>query len=387
MWGGFFMVVPLISVHYVDGLGWAASAIGLVLALRQLTQQGLTVVGGMMADRLGAKGLIAAGMFIRAVSFFAMAWADSFPLLLTSAFLAALGGALFDSPQSAAIAALTDEDNRARYYSLIGVVSGLGMTIGPMLGALLLRFSFSLVALTAAACFFVAGLVTLWMMPQVQVAVGGQRLTYGVGLALRDRRFMAFNGLLMAYWFMWVQLTLSLPLQAKAVSGTADAVSWVYMLNAGMSVLLQYPVLRLAERRLRPMSILVLGMLLMALGLGGVALATSVPGLLLCVAGFSLGGLLAMPSQQTVKAELANPVALGSYFGVSALALAFGGGLGNYVGGLLYGLGRDLGWPTLPWMVFGIVGLLGAAGLALMRRRSVMAQPAGDGQPIAVGGE
>jgi hypothetical protein len=28
MWGGFFMVIPLIAVHYVENLGWAAAAIG-----------------------------------------------------------------------------------------------------------------------------------------------------------------------------------------------------------------------------------------------------------------------------------------------------------------------------------------------------------------------
>ena len=35
MWGGFFMVIPLISVHYVKDLGWAASLVGIVLALRR----------------------------------------------------------------------------------------------------------------------------------------------------------------------------------------------------------------------------------------------------------------------------------------------------------------------------------------------------------------
>jgi hypothetical protein len=73
--------------------------------------------------------------------------------------------------------------------------------------------------------------------------------------------------------------------------------------------------------------------------------------LLACVACFSLGALLVAPSQQTVTAELANPAALGSYFGVAALALALGGGLGNLAGGALYGLGRQLGAPALPWLV------------------------------------
>jgi DHA1 family multidrug resistance protein-like MFS transporter len=78
---------------------------------------------------------------------------------------------------------------------------------------------------------------------------------------------------------------------------------------------------------------------------------------------YSLGIVLARPSEQTVAAGLANPVALGSYFGVAALAVAFGGGLGSYAGGLLYDLGRSQGLPTLPWLIFATIGLIAAAGL------------------------
>ena len=46
MWGGFFMVVPLISIHYVEALGWTTASIGIVLRVRQLCRQCLTVVGG-----------------------------------------------------------------------------------------------------------------------------------------------------------------------------------------------------------------------------------------------------------------------------------------------------------------------------------------------------
>jgi MFS transporter, DHA1 family, multidrug resistance protein len=369
MWGGFFMVIPLISVHYVDDLGWSAASIGLVLAVRQLTQQGLTLPGGMLADRVGAKWLICAGMLLRAAGFACMAWADTFPLLLASALLAAIGGSLFESPRSAAIAALTNETNRARYYSLLGVVGGLGMTLGPLLGALLLRTDFSIVALVAASCYLVTFLLTVLFLPPVQVASERRGLTYGIALALHDRPFMMFNLLLMGYWFMWVQLSISLPLVARAISGTTDAVSWVYTLNAGMSVLLQYPLLRFAERKLRPLPILVLGVAAMAVGLGGIGLAGSVTALLLCVALFSAGALLASPSQQTVTAGFANPTALGSYFGVNALALALGGGLGNYSGGLLYGLGQQRAAPALPWMVFCVVGLASALGMTLLHRR------------------
>jgi MFS transporter, DHA1 family, multidrug resistance protein len=58
MWAGFFMIVPILSVHFVDDLGWAAASIGLVLALRQFVQQTLTVVSGALAPELRNKPCI-----------------------------------------------------------------------------------------------------------------------------------------------------------------------------------------------------------------------------------------------------------------------------------------------------------------------------------------
>ncbi|MFQ3631979.1 MFS transporter [Roseiflexus sp.] len=369
MWSGFFMVIPLVSIRYVDDLGWSAGAVGLVLAIRQLTQQGLTVFGGALADRFGAKELIVIGMLIRAISFSAMAVATTYPLLMMSAILAALGGALFDSPSSAAMVALTRPEERNRYFAVLGIVRGLGMSLGPLAGAALLRVDFAFVAFAAGGCFFVACGITFLLLPPVQVAAERSELLAGILMALRDRRFMTFNVLLMGYWFMWVQLTISLPLAARALAGTADAVSWLYALNAGMSIVLQYPVVRLAERWFRPLPVLMLGIVLMALGLGSVAFASAIGTLLASVALFSLGALLAAPGQQTVAADLANPTALGSYFGVSALALALGGGIGNYAGGALFSFGRDINMPALPWLVCMAVGIGSAAGLAILDRR------------------
>jgi DHA1 family multidrug resistance protein-like MFS transporter len=367
MFGGFFMVIPLLAVYYVDYLGWAATTIGLVLAVRQVLQQSLTVIGGALADRFGARRLIWSGLLVRAISFAALAWADTLPLLLLSAVLAAVGGGLFESPRQAVIAALTAPEERRRFFALSGVAGGLGMTLGPLLGALLLRVDFAAVSLVASACFVVAFLATLLALPPVRIAAEGRGLTTGVREALADRPFMRYTGLLMGYWFLWVQLTIAVPLAGRALAGTADVVGWIYALNAGMTVCLQLPAMRLAEGRFTPRTSLVLGVLTMAGGLSLIALAGTLPALLVCVAVFSLGGLLAGPSQQSVTAALANPKALGSYFGVNALAMAFGGGLGNIAGGLLVDLAAAWALPALPWLVCGLVGLASAAGLSRLR--------------------
>ncbi|CAA9556983.1 MAG: hypothetical protein AVDCRST_MAG59-2233 [uncultured Thermomicrobiales bacterium] len=364
-WGGFFLVVPLLAVHYVDGLGWAAAAIGVVLAIRQFLQQGLTTFSGALADRVGAKGLIAVGMLVRAVGFAALAWADTYPLLLAAVILAAVGGALFDAPKSAAIAALATEGERPRYFAITGVVVGLGITLGTQAGALLLRVDFDLVALVSGGCYLLIFATVVLFLPPVAVSQGEGGFWHGFGLALRDRRFVTFVSLMAGHWFMSTQFFLTLPLATVALAGSVEAVAWVTGINSAVTVLLGYPLPRLLEPRLGATGSLVLGVAATAIGLLAIGFAPGVPVLLAAVFLFSLGTTLVRPNEQTVAAALADRRALGSYFGVAALSIAIGGGLGNVAGGYLYDLGQSLDRPALPWVVCALVGFASAAGLRL----------------------
>jgi DHA1 family multidrug resistance protein-like MFS transporter len=378
MFGGFFMLVPLISVHYVRDLRFAAASVGIALAVRQLLQQGLTLFGGALADRWGAKWLMCGGMLLRAIGFAGLAWANTFPGLVVMCVLAALGGSLFEAPRSAAIAALTHPQQRARFFSISGIVGGLGMTLGPLIGAALIEASWTLVCFVSASFFVAGALLTGLLLPDVQASTERQSLGRGIVIAAQDRPFVILTALLGGYWFMWVQLAISLPLAAQRFEPlslstalgaiTIGGVAAVYTINAGLTVVFQYPVLALAQRYLRPLMILTLGAGLMGVGLASVVLAGSMAGLLGCVALFSIGSLLVHPVQQSVTAELADPSALGSYFGFSALALAFGGGLGNFAGGWLYDVAQALGQPRLPWLTFGTVGAIVVVGLLMLDR-------------------
>ena len=369
------MVVPLIGVHFVNDLGWAASSIGLILAVRQFGQQGLTVFGGAFADKFGVRGLILAGLLLRALGFTAMGFATNFATLLLANMLAALGGALFEAPRNAAIAALTQDHNRARFYALGGVVGNLGMTIGPLVGTLLFKTSFTTVALVSAGCYTLTLLLTSVFLPNVRTSSGNNDNPLGgLGVVFKDSRFVQFTVFLMGYWLMWAQFSIAISLAVVAVSHSKDAISWVYTLNAGMSVLLQYPVSRFLADKLKPLLAVVIGISLMALGIGSLMFATSTVLFLSSVALFSFGGLLAAPNVQTTAAQLANPKLLGSYFGVNALSLAVGGGLGNLIGGTLYQTSLQLKIPWLPWVVFSGIGFLSALGLGWLHTQLTQQQ-------------
>ena len=361
-WGGFFLVIPMISVHYVDQLGWSAASIGLVLAARQFLQQGLTPFSGALADRYGAKPLIVLGMAVRTVGFGAMAFAGTYPFLMATAVVSAIGGALFESPRAAAIAALTREDERAAYYAKTGVMGGLGITFGTQVGALLLGFDFRYVALAAASSYIILLILIVIWLPAVKVAEEGGAFR-GLNLAFHDRYFLNYLGFSSGQQFMSAQFSITLPLVAVAIVGNTSAVAWVYAVNSLVAVVLGYPIPRLAERRLGARLSLVVGVLTTAIGLIMIGLSRETISLLVAVFVYSVGVVLVRPIEQTVIARLANPVALGSYFGVASLAVAFGGGLGNFAGGALYDVGDRLNHPALPWFIFGAIGLVAASGI------------------------
>ena len=59
---GFYMLMPYLAGHLSGTLALPAALVGLVLGVRNLSQQGMFLVGGTLADRLGYKPMIIAGM-------------------------------------------------------------------------------------------------------------------------------------------------------------------------------------------------------------------------------------------------------------------------------------------------------------------------------------
>jgi len=365
---GFAMLMPLVSVHFVSNVGLAATVVGAALALRQLTQQGLAVIGGVLADRFGARPMICLGVLLRAAGFASLAFAGDATWLFVALAVAAIGGALFEAPYQAAIASLTNEAARTRYYAASNWVIGLASALGPLVGVALLRWDFRLVCLVAAGCFAFNFIVTL-LLPSVGHKPSARPAAGRVKLVARDRHFLAFTVIMMGYWFTDVQMYISFPLQAERLTGSKYSVGIMLAVGATLTVLLQYGLVRLLGRWLAPKHILIAGMSLMATATSVVGLAKHFNVFLCCVAVISIGAVMVRPTLQTMIAEMANPNAMGTFLGVSSLSLAVGGAVGNMAGGWLIDLSRATQTPHLPWIIYGLVGLLSALGVGLLTHR------------------
>jgi DHA1 family multidrug resistance protein-like MFS transporter len=367
-WGGYFLVVPLVAVHYVDQLGWAAATIGLLLAIRQFTQQSVGIVFGVLCDRIGPKPLILAGMILRGLGFATMAYASTFWLMLGSLLLAALGGAMFDSPKSAATAYLALPEQRQRVYSILGVIGGIGVTVGTQIGAFLIGFDFKLVCFASSVVYLAVFFAVIVLLPPIKVSSGTSSAPMtGIGRALKDRTFMIFLILMSGYWFAWTQFSLTITLAATDIAGTVSAVSWIYLVNTGITVGIGYFLPTWLGKWLKPIDLVVWGMVIISIGLAIVGFATGTPSILFAAGVFSVGVVISRPGQETVTANLADPAARGTYFGVAYLSMAIGGGLGNLIGGIAYDYGKNNDLQMETWMGFAAIGAVSALGLWLYR--------------------
>ncbi|WP_039058055.1 multidrug efflux MFS transporter MdtH [Enterobacter sp. Bisph1] len=360
---GFFVVFPLISIRFVDQLGWAALMVGIALGLRQFIQQGLGIFGGAIADRFGAKPLIVTGMLMRAGGFAAMAVAHEPWLLWLSCILSGLGGTLFDPPRSALVVKLVRPRQRSRFFSLLMMQDSAGAVIGALLGSWLLQYDFRLVCATGALLFILCAAFNAWLLPAWKLSTVKTPVREGLARVVRDKRFVTYVLTLTGYYMLAVQVMLMLPIMVNDIAGSAAAVKWMYAIEACLSLTLLYPIARWSEKRFRLEHRLMAGLLVMSLSLLPVGMVGTLQQLFTLICTFYIGSIIAEPARETLSAELADARARGSYMGFSRLGLAFGGALGYAGGGWLFDAGKAFHQPELPWMMLGAIGMMTSMAL------------------------
>lgn len=161
---GFYMLMPYLAVHLSTTLALGAWAVGLVLGMRNLSQQGMFLLGGMLADRLGHRPLIIAGCALRTVGFAALAVVDTLPGLLAASAATGLAGALFNPAVRACLAAEAGE-RRVEAFALFNVFYQTGILLGPVVGLALTAVSFPVTCGVAAVLFALLTLLQLRRLP------------------------------------------------------------------------------------------------------------------------------------------------------------------------------------------------------------------------------
>lgn len=361
---GFDMIMPLVIGHYVNNVGLTATAVSVALAIRQFSQQGLAMIGGALADRFQVKTLISVGVFLRVLGFLTLAFSSAYGMLIAAMILIGLGGVLFEMPYQSAIAMLTTNDNRPKYYSLNNTITGIASAIGPLLGVALLRLDFKVVCLAAASCFMINFVLSRVAMPPIMRQAKSYAVMPAVKRIAKDRPYQIFVLLMMVFWLGASQIDITYPLRVQEIYGSADGVGIMYTVYAVVMAVLQYPLVALASKRFSSRAAVVIGTGIITAALIATPFAADVKSFMAIVACYAVGMILARPNQQNIAVSMADTRALGMYLGVNSTAFAIGKGFGTIIGGASFDMAKKYTLENAPWYLYGV--LVGTAMIGFM---------------------
>ena len=361
---GFDMIMPLVIGHYVNNVGLTATAVSVALAIRQFSQQGLAMIGGALADRFQVKTLISVGVFLRVLGFLTLAFSSAYGMLIAAMILIGLGGVLFEMPYQSAIAMLTTNDNRPKYYSLNNTITGIASAIGPLLGVALLRLDFKVVCFGAASCFMINFVLSRVAMPPIMRQAKSYAVMPAVKRIAKDRPYQIFVLLMMVFWLGASQIDITYPLRVQEIYGSADGVGIMYTVYAVVMAVLQYPLVALASKRFSSRAAVVIGTGIITAALIATPFAADVKSCMAIVACYAVGMILAWPNQQNIAVSMADTRALGMYLGVNSTAFAIGKGFGTIIGGASFDMAKKYTLENAPWYLYGV--LVGTAMIGFM---------------------
>ncbi|WP_306362090.1 MFS transporter [Nocardia sp. CC227C] len=371
---GFYMLMPYLAGYLAGPLGLAAWAVGLVLGVRNFSQQGMFLLGGTLADRLGYKPLIVAGCLLRTVGFALLIFATSLPALLIASAATGFAGALFNPAVRAYLAAEAGA-RRVEAFAVFNMFYQAGILAGPLVGLALLALDFRLVAGVSAVVFAALTVAQLFALP-ARAAVRTERASVleDWRVVARNRRFLAFALAMIGSYVLSFQVYLALPLQAEFVAGErAQALtSAIFVVSGVVAVAGQLRITAWFRARWGTGRALVMGMGLLASAFVPLALvpgtdrlgpAAAVAALLVAAALLAVGTAAVFPFEMDTVVSLSGDRLVATHYGFYNTVVGVGILIGNLATGAVVGAARAAGVDWAVWAGLTAIGVLSALAL------------------------
>ncbi|MGC5327044.1 MDR family MFS transporter [Brevibacillus sp. SYSU BS000544] len=366
---GFYALIPYLTLYLTGSFAWTVAMAGMLLGVRQFSQQGLAFLGGMVADKFGYKGTMVLGTAVRATGFLLFAFCHETWHFIGAAILSGLGGALFEPAGAAAFAILTPEKIRKEVFAFRNVLSNIGIVGSQIIGIVLSTLDFFWLSVFAGGIYYVSALVTFFFLPAVQSGNQQGSMASSIGLIFRDKPFIRYTLILIGYYYIYMQMFLGIPQFTEDLLNSKTYVGTVLATVSVSIILFQMKVTHWLENYNQRFTLIGIGALIMGMGLFLFSFASSLWMLLFDVFIFALGTMVSMPYLVDMVPRFAPKEHIGAYYGFNGYSLAIGGSVGTTLGGWVYDMGKATHMPWLPWSICLLVGGIVAWNLYRMEFR------------------
>jgi len=367
---GFGIIIPLLP-FYAESFGANAFTVGLLGTVYSLMQFVFSPVWGRLSDRVGRRPIILIGLAGSCASYMVLALASSLALVFLGRIVGGIAGANIPTAQ-AYIADVTTPENRARGMGLVGAAFGLGFIFGPAIGGILSHLGPAApmwVASVLCGLNLVAAAVLLPESRSARTERPGLGRIEALRRAFADRRLILLLSLyfIVTAAFSGFEATFALFLERR-FGFTVATIGYVFAfigctLALVQGVLVGRAVKRLGEARLIPVAIAVI-----AIGLGLVPLAWTVPAMLASVGTLAVGMGFNGPALSSMVSRLTHADDQGGMLGLASSLASLGRVVGPAWGGYLF----DAFGVASPYLSGSAIMIL-AVGVALASLRSTPA--------------
>jgi MFS family permease len=366
-------VLPFLAFYLTHELGYSPSFAGLVLGAFGLGSAGASLLGGVLADRLGRRPVLFGSQVATALTLLVLAHAEGRGALLVLATLLGLANNMSRPAYSAMMVDIVPPADRVRAFSLNYWSVNLGFAVAAVLAGLLAGSGYQTLFLVDAATTLGFALLVFLRVPESRPEPTA-RTDSGAGSlrdVLGDRVFMAFTLLTFGFALIFTQHMSTLPIQMGDDGLSPSRYGAVIGLNGLLIVLVTVPLTRVLQRYPRS-RVLAVASVLTGLGFAATAWAHSPGGYAATVVVWTVGEVVGAAVGPAVVADLSPAAMRGRYQGMFSLSFSVAALVGPPLGGAVY---SSLGGTAL-WAACGVLGLATGAGhLAIApARRARLAQ-------------
>mgnify|MGYP005606445325 CR=1 FL=1 len=365
------MVMPYTIVYFSTKIGLSLTTtmifiIGCISIIGYL-------IGGRLADNIGRKSVIIASEVLAGIGFIIISYFDmlsifyAFPILLSFSFIYFFQS-LANPAYGALIIDVSDEDNRKTIYTYFMWLSSVAFAIGSLIGGFFFEVYSSILFAFVGITSLISALCSYFYINEEKEVKESNTPSNSIETTSKLKFFSIFSSYVFVFLcigellikllkeqlpnYLSIRIVSNYPVEGFNFTGY-EIISYLHVEDTIVVTLLATGILAITNKLsnqtslLLGLSLLIIGYVLLSYFLHPIWLLT---GMLL----ISIGGLIYLPTLQTIKANVIPKNARGTHLSVLGLIGALGGMLSSlFIWGMQY-----LSETIITWLFVIIGGLI-----------------------------
>jgi MFS family permease len=355
------MVFPFLAIYLTKIEHTSEGQAGLVLTVYGIGSLITSPFVGRISDRVGKITIMEFSLILSGVVLLFYSFVNNFILILVITFIWSVINEAFRPANLSLISELVVPELRRPAFSLNRLAINLGMSIGPVIGGILIMFNFHTMFYADALTSIIAGVFLIAehkkFVPERKPEDSIQpEVKRSIFVPVKDKTLYYFLLALLPVPIVYYQLMAAMPLFiVKNLGFTEAAFGSLMAINTVMIIFIEVPLNNFIIKWTHNKA-LSLGAFLCAIGFGGMVFTTNIYGLIITIVIWTFGEMIFFPSSAAYMSEISPPERGGEYMGYYQMTFSFCFMLGPWLGTVVF---QDFGASVL-WSATFVLGSISA---------------------------